>query len=94
MRRTISARLREVIAIFVHNFRPSAYLKGYVKLCRMNPVKEGAHRSYAVDVLKEMTKPTTVPSTVSIWFEIASECDVSSDTSVTTASRPIRLDQL
>jgi hypothetical protein len=43
-----------------------------------------SHLSYAVDVLKDITKPSTVPSTVNIWFEIARDVVVSSETSATT----------
>jgi hypothetical protein len=40
--------------------------------------------SYAEVVLKDMTKPNTVPNTVNIWFEMDSEWGVNSDTRVTT----------
>lgn len=42
------------------------------------------YRSYADDVLKEMTRPNTVPNTVNNAFEIFSECGVNLVTSVTT----------
>ena len=42
------------------------------------------YRSYAVDVLKEMTKPRTTPSTVKSWLLNASLIFVSLSTSTTT----------
>lgn len=44
----------------------------------------GTDRSYADDVRKEMTRPSTVPSTVRIALETDSLWGVISDTSVTT----------
>ena len=41
-------------------------------------------RSYAEEVRNEMTKPKTVPRTVNIWEEMASEWLVIFETSVTT----------
>jgi hypothetical protein len=42
------------------------------------------HLSYAEDVRKEMTKPSTVPRTVKSWLEIPRSFSVFSDTKVTT----------
>ena len=83
-RRTIWAIFREARLMAVHSFRPSQYLHERRQICRWRDSCE-AHRSYADDVLKETTKPSTIPSTVSIWLEIPSDVLVISDTNVTTA---------
>lgn len=46
--------------------------------------RDGTHRSYADDVRNEMTRPRTVPSTVSIALENTSLCGVNWETRVTT----------
>ena len=83
---TTCARLLDAIAIFVHNFLPSEKLMFEPEIHGLwrSSGEYATYRSYAVDVRKEMTKPSTVPSTVNIWFEIANDVEVSLDTEATT----------
>lgn len=64
VRRTAMARVLDVVAILVHNFRPSEYLRLVKNRILLKSEKE-SHLSYAEDVRNDMTRPRTVPSTPS-----------------------------
>lgn len=67
--------------------KPNVWWKSLIAEPHVMTQMHGTYRSYAVDVLKEMTRPSTVPSTVNIWLEMAREVEVKRDTSVTTKPR-------
>lgn len=77
------------MAIVVHSLRPSMYLSDadattHPVSAKLSLDRCGTDRSYADDVRKEMTRPSTVPRTVRIALETDNLWGVISDTSVTT----------
>lgn len=68
--RTICATFRQRIQTEDHSLRPSLYLQSNENINRWlgGDTIESTHRSYAVVVLKDTTKPRATPSTVRSWL--------------------------
>ena len=66
---TIWARFLNAMEMPVHSCLPSENLSTYSVASQPDALSEsimGSYLSYAVDVLKEITSPSSVPSTVNI----------------------------
>lgn len=93
--RTIWAMLRERTQTELHNRRPSLYLQSSIHISGRRGIQisgELTHRSYAVDVLKDITKPMITPNTVRSWLLTASFALECLSMSVMTGSNKIARD--